>query len=192
MLEQYTENEKKGFIKALVIGLVLGFIANYSAHAFVRESDTPLLSFKEKIKYGIVRERIQRCAIVGEQVQLLTEPSNLTGTAVRPLNKGLQVDYLEPASSLDTDANKAIAAYDLQFTPLFHRTVYIPKGTPFTIEAVTGNEYKCSFVVNGKAYNKRFEKQLLTRAYTGEWYKVKIGENIGYIKSIDAGRPQYM
>lgn len=192
MLEQYTENEKKGFVKALVVGLVLGFIANYSAHAFVRESDTPLLSFKEKLKYGVVRERIQRCVIVGEEVHLLTEPSTLSGTSLRPLNKGLQVDYLEPASSLDTNENKAIAAYDLQFTPLFHRTVYIPKGTPFIIESVLGNEYKCSFVINDKAYNKRFEKHLLTRAYTGEWYKVKIGEQIGYIKSNDAGRPKYM
>lgn len=192
MLKQFNENENKRFILALTIGVVLGFLANFSSHAFVRESDTPLLSFKEKLKYGIAQERIQRCSIVGQQVELLTEPSTLTGVSLRSLNRGLQVDYLEPASSLDTSANKAIAAYDLQFTPLFHRTVYIPKGTPFTIEAENSGEYKCSFVINSKAYNKYFEKQLITRAYTGEWYKVKIGDNIGYIKANDASKPKYL
>lgn len=192
MLEQFTDKEKQRFIIALLIGAVMGFGANYSTHAFVKNSSSPLAELRSSIKYSTIAEIPKRCTVKANEVRLLSEPSSISGQKLRMVSKGLQVDYLETVESLDKEATQAIAAYDLQFKPLFHRTVYIPKGTVFSILEVDGNEYKCSFTINDKTYTKRFEKQLLLVAYTGSWYKVKIDDTTGFLQIDQATEPKYL
>lgn len=191
MLAQFTTSEKCKLACALILGLALGFTANYNSKLLIKEDAPALDALKNKIVYATIQENVKRCTITATKVNLLSEPSALNGKILQSLQKGLQVDFLETVPSLDKDAKQAKAAYDLQFKELFFFNVEIPKETPFTIKSETKDQYYCSFNLKNKKYTKHFDKELVTRAYTGNWNKVQINDTVGYIQVNQASAPKY-
>ena len=192
MLDQFTDKEKSRFLPALIIGLVLGFGANYTTHTVFKDNGNPLAAISGNIRYGTVMEDVKRCVINFDNTKLQSDPSLLSSKTLRTLPKDFQLDYLETIPSADKDDKIAIAAYDLQFNRLFHRAVTIPKGTQLNIIGETAAQYKCSFTIDGKSYTKHFDKELVAKAYTGDWYRVQIGDTTGFVQANLATEPKYL
>lgn len=192
MLEQFTSHEKSRFLSALFIGICLGFAANYSSQPQIELQQNALVEMSSKITYATITESVKHCNITAEQTSLYSEPSTISGKVLRALPQGMQVDHLATVPSLDTDSNKAVTAYDLEYKQFIFKTIYIPKGTPITIKNETSEQYYCNFVLNGKVYTKHFEKQLITRAYTKNWHQVQIGTDVGFVQATQTSEPKYL
>jgi len=187
----FTPKEIQRFVIALGIGCLIGFGMNYSTKPEIKDEAQALGAFKAKLTYGIAKEGMQKCTITADTAELRSEPSNMRGKVLMELPKKLEVEFIRTVRGTDTDSNEAVAAYDLQFSRLFHRTVYIPQGTKFTIEGFTNDEYVCRFTIDGKTYSKRFERELVKRAYVGDWQQVKLNTQEGYIQAVQASAPKY-
>lgn len=192
MLEQFTSQEKSKFLVALFLGICLGFAANYSSQPKIEFQQNALAEMSSKITYATITESVKRCNITADEAIWYSEPSTISGNVIRSLPKGMQVNHLATVPSIDTDVNKAVAAYDLEYKQLLFKTVYIPKGTPITIKSETAAQYYCNFELNGKTYTKHFEKHLITRAYTKEWHQVQIGSDIGFVQATQTSEPKYL
>lgn len=192
MLEQFTSQEKKKFLIALLIGLGLGFAANYGLQPKIAQQPNALAEMSSKIKFGTITESVKQCTVVADEAVLYSEPSTLTGRVLRSLPNGMQTNHLATVASLDKDDNKAAAAYDLEFKKFFFQTVYIPKGTPFTIKSETAAQYYCSFKLKDRLYTKHFPKELVKKAYTGSWYRVEAGADTGYVPAAQTTAPRYL
>lgn len=191
MLEQFTAKEKQIFLVALLAGALLSFGANFVIGGKTKDNPAALDAFKSELKQGIVTICPKKCKLLASTAELRSTPTNLAENTLLSLTQGTEVEFIESVPSMENDTQKAAAAYDLQFSQLFHRTVYIPKGTPFTIVGETDSEYTCSFILNGKSYKKKFMRNLVLTAYTGTWNKVSYNKQIGYIPANQMTTPAY-
>ena len=104
MLEQFTSQEKKKFLIALLIGLSLGFAANYGLQPKIAQQPNALAEMSSKIKFGTITESVKQCTVVADETVLYSEPSTLTGRVLRSLPNGMQTNHLATVASLDKDA----------------------------------------------------------------------------------------
>lgn len=191
MFEQITAKEKHILLAALLAGALLSFGANFVMGGRTKDNPAALDAFKAELKQGIVTLCPKKCKLLASAAELRSTPTNLAENTLLTLPHGTEVEFIESVPSMENDTQKAVAAYDLQFSQLFHRTVYIPKGTPFTIVDLKDDEYTCSFVINGKSYKKKFMRNLVLTAYTGYWNKVSYNQQIGYIPANQMTSPAY-
>lgn len=177
---------------ALFVGFCIGYGLNYNSKDLPKESKYNINILLEKLKYGIATEGLKKCKIVSSNVALRSEPSVIHGTTLCNINYGAEVEFIEVVPSGDMDPTYAEAAYDFEISQLLHRNIKVTKGTPMHIVNDNGSSYTCNFSVEGKNYTKRISPSQLLRAYTGEWKRVKIYNQVGFIKTVEASEPKYM
>ena len=160
----------------LCIGLSYGYISNTKSY----KERVSLSTITSNIKYGRVTEKAKDY-IVKYPSTVRSNPSILTGKEIAYVYPGQKVESMEKVASIDKDKNLAVTSVNVEFKELFKKPLKLPKGTAVYISRMDNDHYVGDFTLNGKSYTKKFKHEYLTRAYIGDWLKVKYNGNIGYV-----------
>lgn len=178
----------KASVMVLAGFFVIGAIAG-ACYALVSASGTGTEKFNtaqltQGLRYAEVEAGRLQCEVLTDKVELFNMPSGLQGRVIGYMSKGVKVDYLETVSSQDQDERYGSTAVELEFQRFWGKRHVIPEGTQVEIlrQDTGSGEIKGRVYVDGKYYDKDFEREYLHLPYVGQWKKVEFQGKPGFMK----------
>lgn len=162
----------------LVAGVIAGFVYGhfFGASGGIRFNSYDAASLTRNVQLGKAEKVKYTSAILYNDVDVYNMPSDVSGSVIAKLGRGMKVENLGLVPSLDTKENVGITRFDIKISRLFSKSFIIPEGTEVNLLGFNNStkEYDANVSLNGKIHNITVNSNEVKIPYTRGWIKVRL------------------
>ena len=193
-LDKFFERPGAGkiIVYTMFLGMALGLGLNYFRRSPLSAKGFEPAQLTADLKFDSVRAGKEQCVVQRDGAELFDRPSSMRGVVVLTLSGGQKVDYLAEVPSLDKEEGKGLTTIDVKRANLIVNAFRIPAGTVVDVTGFDGDRYIINATLGSRRVETTVRKEGIKLAYTGQWKKVKLNKQEGYVRYADLTQPAFM